>query len=398
MVRDTKTAHSFSEDLAMSVPSDSEDQPNSEDQPASLHGFLPRSPHVFHQLPLDYRWQFTRRHPYYLTFWRYARGDFVHEAPDDPILAEFAPQVLLLIGVTSEPFDPAKPHLDDDTSRYSHWESGAVTKPTNLSLAYALVAGLSQSDLSLLSHLLFQTAQIGDADERFMFAFRHLAHFGPDNLASPTVAPFLAIDPEASQRAVGRALSVFHREIAHSNSDGPQRRRHDVLPDCLLTWDLREGWTGADYDVSRERPFSDIARELQTPITTLHDQYRAAFRYLSGHRYTYTNWLKLFQVRKLYFRPNGVPLLVRRFDRSRSQSVRIVPETRLLRDEDSIRLTELRSVSSDIADFERQSGILDLIRLGRTNDEIARELELDLEDESTIDWIEYARSRRDLPE
>jgi hypothetical protein len=375
----------------MSVPSDSEDQA------VPRLDLLPRSPYVLQQLPLDYRWQFTRRHPYYLSLWQYARRDFVPSAPDDPLFAEKAPLVLLLLGVTGDPPDPATPTLSDG-STFAHWESGAVSRPTNFSLAYALVAGLSPSELSLLSGLLFETAKHADVDDRHAYAFLHLARFGPDSLSSPTIAPFLAIDPQASLRAVNRAMPEFHREFQRYRPRSPERRRHDVLPEYLQVFDLREGWTGSDYDVSRELRFSVIAHELRTPISTAHDRYHAAFRYLTGHRYSFSNWFKVFRYRKIDFRPGGMAAPLRRFDRSTTESVTLVSDTRLVRDAEAARPSESASVSSGMADDELYSDLMDLIRLGRSNEQIASEM--DLREEPV--WIErlldYLRSRGDMPE
>ena len=37
----------------------------------SKYGLVPRSRSELLDLPLQYRWEFTRRHPYYLLFWRW---------------------------------------------------------------------------------------------------------------------------------------------------------------------------------------------------------------------------------------------------------------------------------------------------------------------------------------
>jgi hypothetical protein len=51
----------------------SESAPNEPDGATPISHLLFRPIEVFNQLPVEYRWEFTRRHPDYLEFWRPAR-------------------------------------------------------------------------------------------------------------------------------------------------------------------------------------------------------------------------------------------------------------------------------------------------------------------------------------
>lgn len=71
--------------------------------------FVPRScPHLLH-LPVTTRWEVTRRHPYYLRFWRQVRDHYRQPATPGTVAAaqaESAKLVLAGIGVGGEPPPP----------------------------------------------------------------------------------------------------------------------------------------------------------------------------------------------------------------------------------------------------------------------------------------------------
>src|SRR4051812_28018262 len=50
---------------------------NENEVPLQDGGFVIRSLDILRQLPVEYRWEFTRRHPYYLFFWESARNFLV---------------------------------------------------------------------------------------------------------------------------------------------------------------------------------------------------------------------------------------------------------------------------------------------------------------------------------
>jgi hypothetical protein len=66
----------------------SESAPNEPDGATPISHLLFRPIEVFNQLPVKYRWEFTRRHPYYLEFWRPARE--FREQPSDDQAMRFA--------------------------------------------------------------------------------------------------------------------------------------------------------------------------------------------------------------------------------------------------------------------------------------------------------------------
>lgn len=87
------------------------------DSSADKFAFYDRPHETFLDLPSKYRWEFTRRHPYYLTCWQFAQAHRRKTYVGDPELEAIAflgAQVLANIGVTGEPVDPATPFEDLD--------------------------------------------------------------------------------------------------------------------------------------------------------------------------------------------------------------------------------------------------------------------------------------------
>jgi hypothetical protein len=52
---------------------------NAADEPIDPNGIIIRPAATLRDLPLEFRWEVTRRHPYYLTSWPYAKRHY--EAP-----------------------------------------------------------------------------------------------------------------------------------------------------------------------------------------------------------------------------------------------------------------------------------------------------------------------------
>src|SRR5262249_42499366 len=73
-------------------------------------GLVPRDRDELLDLPLQYRWEFTRRHPYYLLCWNSAlnyRRNELAVGTDDSENGLAAMCLLGMIGVTGDPADPA---------------------------------------------------------------------------------------------------------------------------------------------------------------------------------------------------------------------------------------------------------------------------------------------------
>ena len=73
-------------------------------------GIVARPPFQLRSLPVRFRWEATRRHPYYLDWSSGARAHHDNEPtqhPAEPLFRQAAVVVLGAIGVSGRPLDPA---------------------------------------------------------------------------------------------------------------------------------------------------------------------------------------------------------------------------------------------------------------------------------------------------
>lgn len=109
---------------------------------ALLRGVISRPFEVIQELPVHYQWEFTRRHPYYFTWWQTARRHRQSPSSDaaERYIGEAAVLMLLSIGVTGDPPDPALgPDALEIPALAGVWQNGAVAPLTFRGLVGALV-------------------------------------------------------------------------------------------------------------------------------------------------------------------------------------------------------------------------------------------------------------------
>jgi hypothetical protein len=297
-----------------------------------------RNPDVLSALSLRYRWEFTRRHPYYLVYWMPARDHYMAEVPDDPqrapMCAVAAHLLLFAIGVTAAPLPPSSEWNDIKDTQPSRavWEEGAVAPASYRAMASMLIADLPRATKLALALLLGKSAGCDDDD---LFAhfdmLSELMRMREPALDAIPNRPVISVNPVLPLRATQRAVAKLKRQWSSSLGLTQTRPRPDVLEDYLAVWDLREGWTGDRYDVKRELQFKEVAIRRRLPLQTVVSQYRSAFRLLSGHDYSFLTWLKLFASEKLNCKEAPAVLSRRHRSSRRDQHRRpsIVTETNL---------------------------------------------------------------------
>lgn len=296
-------------------------------------GLLLRAPGVLNELPLAYRWEFTRRHPYYLQFWRlvhgYRSGEFTE--PSHQIYGALATQILLGIGVSGDPPDPSLT-IDDLGVRQlgEAWIGGAVAPATFRTMASMMIMDLPSHAQIQLAILLAESAghKEGDVMSRFV-TLNKLMNANEEGLDAAPVRPFVGINLDAPQKAITDAIATLVRRWKGEQGITESRRRPEKLSNYLRAWDLREGWTGEGYDVQRELPFVRVAAEMGSPLETAVSRYRSAFRLLSGYGYDIDIWIRLFAVLKLAER-FGLRSLRRRrvlHERRSGGTLKMIPET-----------------------------------------------------------------------
>jgi hypothetical protein len=363
--------------------------------------FIPRPSILLMDLPVNLRWEVTRRHPYYLRFWHLAHQHHQQPAtdPQQRALEESAVLVLRAIGVSDDPPPPAASAESLGAgSLSSGWESGAVAPVTFRGLAGMLLADLPPEARLELGH--FLTASAAPAEDpssqryQFLSELHRLRHAAFD--ASPN-RPVVGINVNAPQRVVVQAVEELVRRWKEESGVPERRRRDDKLQDYLAVWDLREGWVSDHYDSLREQTLRQIAQQLKAPTSTVANRYRSAFRMIIGCEYAPERWARVLGFLKVaeWLGPEELPRrTLRRPWRDRQR--RAVPESVLQAPgagrEAAGLLNTLAVSDAEIAYVDLVLDIQELQAKGRSNAEIVAVLELTSPDAEQM--LDYLRQRQ----
>lgn len=348
-----------------------------------------RPSEITNSLPQQIRWEFTRRHPYYLQFWQAAQRHH-HRPSEHPLerrLGEIAVSILGVIGIAQSqtPFDP---HLGPEALGLRDlggaWVGGAVAPAILRTLAQMLLLALPAPQRSQLGRLLSESAEYDSQDTAHMAGMlRQLAGFHDAAWDSFPSAPIVSINLEMPQRAITDAIEQLVREWKLERGISEHRRRDDKLDEYLAVWDAREGWADGQYDATREKTLQTVAHESGVSIGTVTSRYRSAFRYLSGHEYSPELWIRLMGPLKLsrYCTDQAGSGLTRKRP-WRSPSPRPVTETVLLPGRTEMERSEYLAAAGftefDFISVDLALDINTLIAKGLTDDQIFETLEMQL--------------------
>jgi hypothetical protein len=254
---------------------------------AAASGLFERDKNDLLDVPLNYRWEFTRRHPYYLLLWRQARGYHQNEfaagtqESEDGLVAMY---VLGMIGVTGEPADP-KDSFEQLGGLDPAFLSGSVQPMTIRNNLIMLISSLPRAELEVLRTVLEGAlnpdfATPGDTDLRVQKrqAIDFLLQCSSPLLDSYPDAPLYYIHLHASQNRIVQDLEVFIRRWKEQRGIPEHRTPITKFPEYLKVWDLREGWNDGSYEMGAEKSLSEVASELKQPKSSVANSYRAAFK------------------------------------------------------------------------------------------------------------------------
>ncbi len=372
---------------------------------------LVRRPHGhLLDLPMAIRWEATRRHPYYLTFWEVARqhhcgGGVDH--PVAPLLRQAALFMLGAIGVTGRPVDPATAAADLDMADPDPgFLSGAIQPMTLRNMALTLASYLTPAERIAVGEVLMSGCHAEDTADsneqrevQRMQVLNELAKLASSNLDSFPDAPLFYIHLEASLRTTTKDLLGIVSRFKRRRAIREKRVRRNKFAEYLRVWDLREGWTGRSYDRARELPLRVISARLKKPLPTVTSRYKAAFRLISGHDFSVDLWVRLFGPLKLteYFPDLAGHYAAGTRRRLMKPTARPVPESVLLASPIGDVAPGMTNRLPSHDDSEARALAEDLralIRLGRSDEEIVQELDL-----KHPDLVPYFRERaKDFPE
>lgn len=366
-----------------------------------------------YDLPVEFRWEATRRHPYYLVFWsdaaQYRRqqdqpaGTLQPEERARLLLQHAAFLMLGAIGVSGDPVDPALTFedLDGRDDIDPAFLSGAVQPMTFRTMTVAMINALPRAELAALGAFLMNAggqeyALDGDNTDGWqqrLLTMSRLAQIPSVAFDSYPDTPLYYIHMGASQRTITRDVEEQVRRWKERRGIGERRVHTSNLAKYLEVWDLREGWTGRGYDRREERTLAEIAQRLGISVSTVASRYRSAFQMITGHEFHPALWYRLVAPLKLSEIFNdAASILSAPMRRRRASPVRRpVPDTALNPREGDARDTGVVESESVICDDHRLTDFLidlqDLRGRGFSDQEIAERFECGVE------AIQYARDR-----
>ena len=358
-------------------------------------GIVARPPGQLHDYPIDVRWEVTRRHPYYLTFWSEARKYRLDEPVDhqaQALLRLAAAMVLGSIGVSGEPISPATDSAGlMGEGAAPMFLTGSVQPLTLRAFATVLLRVLPQAEREAVARCLVAAGDVahrvsGDDEDRqhqASIALSDLARLPSAVLDSCLENPIFFIHMGASQRSIVRDIEEQVRLRKAKSGLGSSKVQTANLGNYLAAWDLREGWTGGGYDLAAELTFAKVASRLGLKSTsTAAHHYRSAFEMITGHPFSPELWWRLFgplKYSQLLSDPAAIlSAPMRRY--LRSPAPRPVPDSRVSPaavTPHGIGVVEAGSAVHD--DFDAADLLIDLkylINRGLADEEIAGKLDL----------------------
>lgn len=361
--------------------------------------FLPRPAGQLGSLPVESRWEVTRRHPAYLSFWTAARDYFAgvqSRSVQEQLVRPTAALIVNSIGVSGAAPDPRLSfgELDEAATR-SSWLSRAITPVSFRGLLARLLVILPPAEfLDVMSRITnAMQAESGETAQRFAGLLEMQRIEGALDQSGPE--PLVSVNPRLANGIIQRDLDILLGEWRERLDISVGRDRSDSIPDFLQVWDSREGWREGEYHSDGEHTLKEVSKSLDISESNANSRYRRAFELITGYEYSPTRWVRFMGIVKL----SQVSLErlghVTRSRPLKDRTPREVPESTLvnanesrgimsrLSEQVSARNVELRDLMIDIAE---------LVKAGRTNAEIHNQLEIN-EDISEV--IQLVRTRGD---
>jgi hypothetical protein len=357
---------------------------------------VPRPRHLFEHLPLQYQWEFTRRHPYYIMFWNPAEWDFLDQVGSTGLqnsVHECRALILAQIGVGTSTIPPERDWQEiEPGEEWSAWTSGAMRRLSILSLVVALADSSSKDTLKSLGFLFWELSQLDESNSQEKYRwFKKVIEGEFPGFDEYLPELIVSIQPSSTKDAIANAAMEIVREARAASGRPETRIRADKLDSYLQVWDLREGWHEGLYDPSRARKLKEIAAETGLRVTTVRDQYQAAFSWITGQEYSPEMWFRLFGgFQMLGLIGSGDGPKPRRAGRTRS--VAGLNESAISGNTAILSLIE-SSDSASILNEDDNPDILRLIQNGAPVDEIVNRFGLD--PENAVTAITEYRARLD---
>ncbi|WP_020471426.1 hypothetical protein [Zavarzinella formosa] len=348
------------------------------------------------------RWELTRRHPYYLSFWHVAgQPDILPdgEAGDTP-QRRAARLVLAAIGIGGEYPPPETPaaSLTGDSILGAVWDEGAIAPQSFRSLLNILLADLPPQACKEAGELLIRRSKTPDGDGDQIFGLLdELANTKTAGFDRSVNRPLIGINPHASTNLLEKTFLAYVRKFKEDQKIPETRRRDDKTHEYMAVWDMIEGWKGNVYHPRSVFKQTLVASNLNLSLSTVRNRYRLAYRAIIGRDYDHRDWWNLLGRSKIRLLKPTDELAGRyRLRQASGQSARLVTETALTSGGDQRPGSFLDSLSRAPSDGTEAlaADILLLIGKGLSNMEIIEKLELSAD--KAVDLVQYLRDRPDF--
>ena len=266
-----------------------------------------RPPLQLRSLPIESRWEVTRRHPSYFVYWKLGdlKSEFDDERQGEEAQAVIAASRLIALNAIGIPpeeaVDPATEFSDLGELNLA-WKSGAVHPTSMRGLASLFVSLLPPETLAALGYAFIEGSCEDDLDgeddkltlPNKIKALNKIAAMDKPGLDHLMPEPNVSINPWASGRQVNREIKLLLNQWKEELDLSEFRERSDKHNIYFDVWDRREGWEAGRYHSGRGKRFAKIAEQLERPLTTVHTQYKKAFELITGHPYRFDSFIELF--------------------------------------------------------------------------------------------------------
>lgn len=348
---------------------------------------------VLRGLSLPHQWEVTRRHPYYLLSWQYARRYMAQESANQEqrALDQVFAIVLHMIGAWREFPDPHTSARDFSVGMQAGWLNGAIAP-----LSYGTLLGLLLQGLPERSRGFARSCvDVYWKQETEDFVRMDLLHWVTVRSSEDFdrhVPHLINVNIQAPIDDILKSVEKMVGEWKRAAGAPSRRRRSDKVEDYLRVWDMREGWKEGCYDIEKEMTLKEIAKELRCAIPTVMNRYQSAFKLIVGHDYTPELWLRLIGAYKFCMLGAGRRSSRRPRSSRHPASRRIIVATNIGTTFD---LHE-QAVDSDEAHRPRIDNALELLmriqrlmKEGRSNEQIADEVDLVASriDHRLVQWV-----------
>ncbi|MCC9608237.1 hypothetical protein LOC68_00990 [Blastopirellula sp. JC732] len=359
--------------------------------------FLPRPVGQLNSLPVELRWEVTRRHPFYISFWSAARDHFAR-VPNQSLqvqaVRQIAAGIVNAVGVTASVPDPrlSFEELDEATNR-SSWLNRAITPVSCRGLLGRLLAILPPAEfLDVMSRITnAMQAESDEISQRYAGLLEMQSIEGTLDFGGPE--PLVSINPRLANGIIQRDLDNLLEEWRDRLEITVGRDRSDSIPDFLQVWDSREGWREGAYHSEEEHTLKEVAQLLDISESNANSRYRRAFELITGYEYSPTMWVRFMGIVKI----SQVSLKrLGRVARSRplkERGPREVPESTLASSGDSrgvINGLSEQVVQDNIEIRDLMIDISEWAEAGLTDAEIHDKLKIS---EDISDVIQFIRTR-----